>query len=170
MSHYVRERMSRFFLRWPRSLALQTLNDVSFRVLLPAYILSELKGRISDRRRPLSAIWLVDMVVASITTSVADAVAAIVISTPLKLLLLSHVDGCTFLSAHSMRVSTMGVDEVFYLGRSLLQRGCDLVAAITLCCYRRQPVVSHTAVLTFGSANQTLSLPRTAGHGASSSC
>ena len=55
MSHFVRERDVALFLEMAKEPRPENIGDVSFRVLLPAYILSELKAGLSDWRRPLFA-------------------------------------------------------------------------------------------------------------------
>ena len=78
--------------------------DVSFRVLLPAYILSEMKAGFQIGAVLFLPFLVVDMVVASITTSVGMMqLPPVVISTPLKLLLFLMVDGWHLLIGALMR-------------------------------------------------------------------
>ena len=96
MSHYVREKDVRAFSRLAKEPRPATVNDVSFRVLLPSYILSELKAGFQIGAVLFLPFLVVDMVVASITTSVGMMqLPPVVISTPLKLLLFLMVDGWT---------------------------------------------------------------------------
>ena len=98
------KRMSRSFSKWPRSRGPPSINDVSFRVLLPAYILSELKAGFQIGAVLFLPFLVVDMVVASITTSVGMMqLPPVVISTPLKLLLFLMVDGWHLLIGALMR-------------------------------------------------------------------
>jgi flagellar biosynthetic protein FliP len=80
------------------------MNDVSMRILLPAYILSELKAGFQIGTVLFLPFLIVDMVVASITTSVGMLqLPPVVISTPLKLLLFLMVDGWHLLIGSLMR-------------------------------------------------------------------
>jgi len=94
MSHFVRERDVALFLEMAKESRPENIGDVSFRVLLPAYILSELKAGFQIGAVLFLPFLVVDMVVASITTSVGMMqLPPVVISTPLKLLLFLMVDG-----------------------------------------------------------------------------
>jgi flagellar biosynthetic protein FliP len=94
MSHYVREKDAALFLDIAKEPRPATSADLSFRVLLPAYILSELKAGFQIGAVLFLPFLVVDMVVASITTSVGMMqLPPVVISTPLKLLLFLMVDG-----------------------------------------------------------------------------
>ena len=104
MSHYVRERDVALFLEMAKESRPAGINDVSFRVLLPAYILSELKAGFQIGAVIFLPFLVVDMVVASITTSVGMMqLPPVVISTPLKLLLFLMVDGWHLLIGALMR-------------------------------------------------------------------
>jgi flagellar biosynthetic protein FliP len=94
MSHYVREKDAALFLDIAKEPRPKNINDLSFRVLLPAYILSELKAGFQIGAVLFLPFLVVDIVVASITTSVGMMqLPPVVISTPLKLLLFLMVDG-----------------------------------------------------------------------------
>jgi flagellar biosynthetic protein FliP len=104
MSHYVREKDVSLFVELSKEPAPATMNDVSMRVLLPAYILSELKAGFQIGTVLFLPFLIVDMVVASITTSVGMLqLPPVVISTPLKLLLFLMVDGWHLLIGSLMR-------------------------------------------------------------------
>lgn len=104
MSHYVREKDVALFLDIAKEPRPKNVNDVSFRVLLPAYILSELKAGFQIGAVLFLPFLVVDMVVASITTSVGMMqLPPVVISTPLKLLLFLMVDGWHLLIGALMR-------------------------------------------------------------------
>jgi len=104
MSHYVREKDAALFLEMAKEPRPATINDLSFRVLLPAYILSELKAGFQIGAVLFLPFLVVDMVVASITTSVGMMqLPPVVISTPLKLLLFLMVDGWHLLIGALMR-------------------------------------------------------------------
>ncbi|MGC9199470.1 MAG: flagellar type III secretion system pore protein FliP [Acidobacteriaceae bacterium] len=94
MGHYVREQDVALFVRLAKEPRPKSVNDLSMRVLLPAYILSELKAGFEIGTVLFLPFLVVDMVVASITTSVGMLqLPPVVISTPLKLLLFLMVDG-----------------------------------------------------------------------------
>jgi flagellar biosynthetic protein FliP len=94
MAHYVREKDVALFLEIAKEPRPKTIDDVSIRVLLPAYIISELKAGFQIGAVLFLPFLIVDMVVASITTSVGMMqLPPVVISTPLKLLLFLMVDG-----------------------------------------------------------------------------
>jgi flagellar biosynthetic protein FliP len=104
MSRFVRERDVALFLEMAKESRPQNVDDVSFRVLLPAYILSELKAGFQIGAVLFLPFLVVDMVVASITTSVGMMqLPPVVISTPLKLLLFLMVDGWHLLIGALMR-------------------------------------------------------------------
>jgi flagellar biosynthetic protein FliP len=104
MSHYVREKDVALFIELAKEPHPASLNDVSMRVLLPAYILSELKAGFQIGTVLFLPFLVVDMVVASITTSVGMLqLPPVVISTPLKLLLFLIVDGWHLLIGSLMR-------------------------------------------------------------------
>lgn len=104
MTHYVREKDVALFVELAKEPRPATVNDVSMRVLLPAYILSELKAGFQIGTVLFLPFLIVDMVVASITTSVGMLqLPPVVISTPLKLLLFLMVDGWHLLISSLMR-------------------------------------------------------------------
>ena len=94
MSHYVRDKDVALFVDLAKEPRPANVNDVSFRVLLPAYIVSELKAGFQIGAVLFLPFLVIDMVVASITTSVGMMqLPPVVISTPLKLMLFLMVDG-----------------------------------------------------------------------------
>jgi flagellar biosynthetic protein FliP len=104
MSHYVREKDVALFIELAKEPQPASADDVSMRVLLPAYILSELKAGFQIGTILFLPFLIVDMVVASITTSVGMLqLPPVVISTPLKLLLFLMVDGWHLLISSLMR-------------------------------------------------------------------
>ena len=107
MTHYVREKDVELFLEMAKEPRPANKEDISFRVLLPAYILSELKAGFQIGAVLFLPFLVVDMVVASITTSVGMMqLPPVVISTPLKLLLFLMVDGWHLLVGALMRSFT----------------------------------------------------------------
>ena len=104
MAHYVREKDAALFLEIAKEPKPRSVEGLSFRVLLPAYILSELKAGFQIGTVLFLPFLIVDMVVASITTSVGMMqLPPVVISTPLKLLLFLMVDGWHLLIGALMR-------------------------------------------------------------------
>jgi flagellar biosynthesis protein FliP len=77
-------------------------DDLPMRVVIPAYILSELKAGFSIGAVLFLPFLLIDMVTAAITTSIGMfQLPPVVVSTPLKILLFVMVDGWNLL-AHSL--------------------------------------------------------------------
>jgi len=104
MAHYVREKDAELFLEIAKEPRPRSVDELSFRVLLPSYILSELKAGFQIGTVLFLPFLIVDMVVASITTSVGMMqLPPVVISTPLKLLLFLMVDGWHLLIGALMR-------------------------------------------------------------------
>jgi flagellar biosynthesis protein FliP len=104
MVHYVREKDVALFVDLAKEPRPNSPDDLSMRVLLPAYILSELKAGFQIGTVLFLPFLIVDMVVASITTSVGMLqLPPVVISTPLKLLLFLMVDGWHLLIGSLMR-------------------------------------------------------------------
>jgi len=104
MVHYVREKDVALFVELAKEQRPHDPNDLSMRVLVPAYILSELKSGFQIGAVLFLPFMVIDMVVASITTSVGMLqLPPVVISTPLKLLLFVMVDGWDLLVGSLMR-------------------------------------------------------------------
>jgi len=76
-----------------------TADDLPMRVVVPAYILSELKAGFA-----IGAVLLIDMVTAAITTSIGMfQLPPVVVSTPLKILLFVMVDGWNLLAGSLLK-------------------------------------------------------------------
>ncbi|QMV20142.1 flagellar type III secretion system pore protein FliP [Granulicella sp. 5B5] len=104
MAPYIREKDAELFLEMAHEPRPRNIDDLSFRVLLPAYILSELKSGFQIGAVLFLPFLVVDMVVASIISSVGMMqLPPVVISTPLKLLLFLMVDGWHLLIGSLMR-------------------------------------------------------------------
>ncbi|HEX4322518.1 MAG TPA: flagellar type III secretion system pore protein FliP [Acidobacteriaceae bacterium] len=104
MVHYVREKDVALFVELAKEPTPASPADLSMRVLVPAYILSELKAGFQIGTVLFLPFLIVDIVVASITTSVGMLqLPPVVISTPLKLLLFLMVDGWHLLIGSLMR-------------------------------------------------------------------
>ena len=94
MLKYVREKDLALFLDLAHQPRPQHPDNLAMRVVIPAYILSELKAGFQIGAALYLPFLVVDMVVASITTSVGMLqLPPVVISTPLKILLFVMVDG-----------------------------------------------------------------------------
>jgi len=79
-------------------------DDLPMRVVVPAYILSELKAGFSIGAVLFLPFLLIDMVTASITTSIGMfQLPPVVVSTPLKILLFVMVDGWNLLANSLLR-------------------------------------------------------------------
>jgi flagellar biosynthetic protein FliP len=104
MVHFVREKDAALFLEIAHEPRPHDVHDLSMRVLLPAYIVSELKAGFQIGAVLFLPFLVVDMVVASITNAVGMMqLPPVVISTPLKLLLFLMVDGWHLLIGALMR-------------------------------------------------------------------
>jgi flagellar biosynthetic protein FliP len=84
---------------------MQTLSeDLPLRVVVPAYMLSELKAGFQIGAVLFLPFLLVDLVVASITTSIGMfQLPPVVVSTPLKIMLFVMVDGWNLLAGSLLK-------------------------------------------------------------------
>jgi flagellar biosynthetic protein FliP len=81
-----------------------TAEDLPMRVVVPAYILSELKAGFAIGAVLFLPFLLIDMVTAAITTSIGMfQLPPVVVSTPLKILLFVMVDGWNLLAKSLLR-------------------------------------------------------------------
>ena len=104
MVHYVREKDVALFVELAKEPRPRSPKDLSMRVLIPAYILSELRTGFQIGTVLFLPFLAIDMIVASISTSVGMLqLPPVVISTPLKLLLFVMVDGWNLLIGSLMR-------------------------------------------------------------------
>jgi flagellar biosynthesis protein FliP len=104
MLHYVREKDVSLFVELAKETRPNSTEDLSLRVLVPAYILSELRAGFQIGAVLFLPFLVIDMVVASITTSIGMLqLPPVVISTPLKLLLFVMVDGWHLLVSSLMK-------------------------------------------------------------------
>jgi flagellar biosynthesis protein FliP len=104
MLRFVRPKDEALFIELGRIPRPARAEDLPFRVVMPAYILSELKAGFQIGAVLFLPFLVIDMVVASITTSVGMMqLPPVVISTPLKLLLFVMVDGWNLLIGSLMR-------------------------------------------------------------------
>jgi flagellar biosynthetic protein FliP len=99
MLRYAREKDLALFVAASTTARPAKPDDLPMNVVVPAYILSELKAGFEIGAVLFLPFLLVDMVVASITTSVGMfQLPPVVISTPLKILLFVMVDGWNLLA------------------------------------------------------------------------
>jgi flagellar biosynthetic protein FliP len=99
---YAREKDLELFVEAGQVARPNSPDDLPMRVVVPAYILSELKAGFAIGAVLFLPFLLVDMVTAAITTSIGMfQLPPVVVSTPLKILLFVMVDGWNLL-AHSL--------------------------------------------------------------------
>lgn len=93
-SRFAREKDVRFFLEVSESPAPRTPADLELRVLVPAYILSEMKTGFQIGAVLFLPFLIIDLVVASVTLSVGMIqLPPVMVSAPFKVLLFVLVDG-----------------------------------------------------------------------------
>lgn len=104
MLHYAREKDLALFLDLAKQPRPARPEDLSMRVVVPAYIISELKAGFQIGAALFLPFLVIDMVVAAITTSIGMLqLPPVVISTPLKILLFVMVDGWNLLVGSLMK-------------------------------------------------------------------
>ena len=104
MLRYAREKDLALFVSASMTARPQKPEDLPMPVVVPAYMLSELKAGFEIGAVLFLPFLLVDMVVASITTSIGMfQLPPVVISTPLKILLFVMVDGWNLLAGSLLK-------------------------------------------------------------------
>lgn len=104
MLRYAREKDLAIFASAGMATRPATKQDIPIQVVVPAYILSELKAGFQIGAILFLPFLLVDLVVASVTTSIGMMqLPPVVISTPLKILLFVMVDGWNLLADHLLK-------------------------------------------------------------------
>lgn len=99
MLRYAREKDLALFTAAGQVPRPNTADDLPMRVVIPAYILSELKAGFAIGAVLFLPFLLIDMVTAAITTSIGMfQLPPVVVSTPLKILLFVMVDGWNLLA------------------------------------------------------------------------
>lgn len=94
MLHYTREKDLALFANLARAPRPRRPEDLSLRIVAPAYLTSELKTGFQIGAVLFLPFLVIDLVVASVTTSIGMLqLPPVVISTPLKILLFVAVDG-----------------------------------------------------------------------------
>ena len=101
---FAREKDVRFFLEVSRSPAPRTPADLDLRVLIPAYILSEMKAGFQIGAVLFLPFLVIDLVVASVTLSVGMIqLPPAMVSAPFKILLFVLVDGWSLVVGSLMK-------------------------------------------------------------------
>ncbi|MGB2592290.1 MAG: flagellar type III secretion system pore protein FliP [Candidatus Acidiferrum sp.] len=104
MLGYTREKDLALFVELSREPRPKTPDDLSMRVVIPAYILSELKTGFQIGAVLFLPFLVIDLVTASITTSIGMLqLPPVVISTPLKILLFVVADGWNLVVGSMMK-------------------------------------------------------------------
>jgi flagellar biosynthetic protein FliP len=104
MLKYAREKDLALFVELGKEPRPRRPEDLAMRVVVPAYILSELKAGFQIGTVLFLPFLVIDMVVASVTTSVGMLqLPPVMISTPLKILLFVIVDGWNLLVGSLMK-------------------------------------------------------------------
>jgi len=104
MLRYTREKDLALFVELSKEPRPSTPQDLSMRVIVPAYIISELKAGFQIGAVLFLPFLVIDMAVASITTAVGMMqLPPVVISTPLKLLVFVMADGWNLLVGSIMK-------------------------------------------------------------------
>ena len=104
MLRYAREKDLALFTEAGQIARPNTPDDLPMRVVVPAYILSELKSGFAIGAVLFLPFLLIDIVTASITTSIGMfQLPPVVVSTPLKILLFVMVDGWNLLASSLMK-------------------------------------------------------------------
>jgi flagellar biosynthetic protein FliP len=104
MLHYAREKDLELFAAAGQVARPNTPDDLPMRVVVPSYVLSELKAGFAIGAVLFLPFLLIDMVTASITTSIGMfQLPPVVVSTPLKILLFVMVDGWNLLASSLLK-------------------------------------------------------------------
>lgn len=104
MLKYAREKDLALFTNAAQVSRPRTAEDLPMRVVVPAYMLSELKAGFQIGAILFLPFLLVDMVTASITTSIGMyQLPPVVVSTPLKILLFVMIDGWNLLAGSLLK-------------------------------------------------------------------
>jgi flagellar biosynthetic protein FliP len=104
MLRYAREKDLALFTSAGQIPRPNTADDLPMRVVIPAYILSELKAGFAIGAVLFLPFLLIDMVTAAITTSIGMfQLPPVVVSTPLKILLFVMVDGWNLLAGSLLK-------------------------------------------------------------------
>jgi flagellar biosynthetic protein FliP len=98
LARFAREKDVRLFMEVARTPAARTAGDIDLKVLIPAYILSELKAGFQAGAVLFLPFLVIDIVVASVTLSIGMVqLPPVMLSAPFKILLFVLVDGWNLL-------------------------------------------------------------------------
>jgi flagellar biosynthetic protein FliP len=104
LARFAREKDIRTFLEISRSAPPRTADDLDLKVLIPAYILSELKAGFQIGAVLYLPFLIIDLVVASVTLSIGMVqLPPAMISAPFKILLFVLVDGWSLVIGSLMK-------------------------------------------------------------------
>jgi flagellar biosynthetic protein FliP len=104
MLDYAREKDLALFVEMSRAPRPQNPDDIPMRIVIPAYILSEMKTGFQIGAVLFLPFLVIDLVTASVTTSIGMLqLPPVVISTPLKILLFVVVDGWNLVVGSTLR-------------------------------------------------------------------
>ena len=104
MLNYTREKDLALFLEMSKEPRPQKPDDLAMRIVIPAYVLSELKTGFQIGAVLFLPFLVIDLVTASVTTSVGMfQLPPVVISTPLKILLFVVADGWNLVVGSMLR-------------------------------------------------------------------
>jgi flagellar biosynthetic protein FliP len=104
MLHYARDKDLELFASASQTMRLEHREDAPMQVVVPAYMLSELKAGFQIGAILFLPFLLIDLVVASITTSIGMLqMPPTIISTPVKILLFVTVDGWHLLASSLLK-------------------------------------------------------------------
>jgi len=104
MLHYAREKDLALFTAAGQIPRPKTADELPMRVVIPSYILSELKAGFAIGAVLFLPFLLIDMVTAAITTSIGMfQLPPVVVSTPLKILLFVMIDGWNLLAGSLLK-------------------------------------------------------------------
>ena len=107
MLRYSREKDLALFLELAKQAKPDRPQDLPMRVVIPAYILSELKTGFQIGAALFLPFLVIDLVVAAVTTSIGMLqLPPVIISTPLKIMLFVMVDGWNLLIGSLMKSFT----------------------------------------------------------------
>jgi len=104
LTRFAREKDIRLFVEIAREPAPRNASELSLRILIPAYILSEMKTGFQIGAVLFLPFLIIDLVVASVTLSVGMVqLPPVMVSAPFKVLLFVLVDGWTLVVGSLMK-------------------------------------------------------------------
>ncbi len=104
LARFAREKDIRLFMEVSKTPAVRSVTEVDLRVLIPAYILSELKAGFQVGAVLFLPFLVIDIVVASVTLSIGMVqLPPVMLSAPFKVLLFVLVDGWNLLAGSLLK-------------------------------------------------------------------